>query len=827
MLQARLQQQLNKNNKGSSLVTVLLVASIIAALVTVVLAIVLLNVYMKKADLEGQGVFYDAESALEEIRAGLSKDESDATTTAYLDTLSNYANLEDEKKTINFDDKFSEIIKNKLTDTSSGLYKISTLEGYLRETKMKDGVGAEILTNPAEAHFNITKEGAVLKDVHVRYTDKNNYVSEIKTDIVLEYPPVNFQNASSIDNILTYGLIADKAFDPSGSVEVIGNAYLGSELGKDGDNKINSANVDFYANGTQETNVISGGNFLLDGSTVNTNNIAFWSDKITLDKSEFNMNTGSLYIKDDLVLGNNAKSKLAGKLIMFGNPWVAADLEADKNPDKAKIQSSEVREAARDDMPSYSSSIIVTGSNAGLDMSGLNTMVIGGSAYVDTESQNKNLPTGKKNNVNIVTGQSMALKSDQRAYLVPPTLVGVNEIEKNGVVVGYENYQNGLTNPMTANQFKALQQEIADKNYGGDVSRVQPTDYVSMNLAEPTLGVSLNAFVMAHNPTKTQDWWEENGYLPSVRACAYPTTSGGGSIVYLFIEFKTVGDNYTGQQNADYIPAEAFYNNWYKLYNSTATNYQRLLGNIDYYATYGIKLPKDVNDKTRMYFTGNILSNELFPVIVPDIITQPDFTIDLNVEYSKQSAYYQDAFFTLNKNLSTRYVTLTGDEKQNTLFNNLITESVKVGDKTYNLSGTKYYVSPTGEGAVVHKGDVTYNNSLENSLRNETDVNGDKHNDAKVNVIIATGDVTVNDNFEGMIIAGGKVNVKSKVKVTSDSDKAAKALQARKEDDVNDTAANFVINAAKYLLGGTGTVDGDSGEITMKDYVTFRNWTKQ
>ena len=830
MLQARLQQQLNKNNKGSSLVTVLLVASIIAALVTVVLAIVLLNVYMKKADLEGQGAFYDAESALEEIRAGLAKDESDATTTAYLDTLSNYANLEDEKKTVNFDDKFSEIIKNKLTDTSSGLYKISTLEGYLRETKMKDGVGAEILTNPADAHFNITKEGAVLKDVHVRYTDKNNYVSEIKTDIVLEYPPVNFQNASSIDNILTYGLIADKAFDPRGSVEVIGNAYLGSELGKD--NKISSANVDFNANGTQQTNVISGGNFLLDGSTVNTNNIAFWSDKVTLDQSEFNMNTGSLYIKDDLVLGNNAKSKLVGKLIMFGNPWVAADTEADKNPDKAKIQSSEVREAARDDMPSYSSSIIVTGSNAGLDMSGLNTMVIGGSAYVDSYgTDGKKYITRQdgsyerdKNGIrlsnDIVTGQSMALKSDQRAYLVPPTLVGAGL--KNG-----QNYQNGLTNPMTANQYKALQQEIMTAKGYTSESQIQPTDYVNMDLAEPTLGASLNGFVMAHNPTKTKDWWEDNGYLPSVRACAYPTTSGGGSIVYLFIEFKTVGDNYTGQQNTDYIPAEAFYNNWYKLYNSTATNYQRLLGNIDYYATYGIKLPKDVNDKTRMYFTGNILSTELFPVIVPDIITQPDFTIDLNVEYSKQSAYYQDAFFTLNKNLSTRYVTLTGDEKQNTLFNNLITESVKVGDETYKLSGTKYYVSPTGEGAVVHKGDVTYNNSLENSLRNETDVNGDKHNDAKINVIIATGDVTVNDNFEGMIIAGGKVNVKSGVKVTSDSDKAAKALQARKEDDVNDTAANFVINAAKYLLGGTGTVDGDSGEITMKDYVTFRNWTKQ
>ena len=301
MLRARLRQQLNKNNKGSSLVTVLLVASIIAALVTVVLAIVLLNVYMKKSDLEGQGAFYDAESALEEIRAGLAKDESDATTTAYLDTLSNYANLDDKEKTDNFNDEsseiidkktdnfnheFSEIIDKKLayigTDGKK-YYKISALEGYLKETKLQDGVGAEILTEPSEAYFNVTKEGAVLKGVHVRYTDKSNYVSEIKTDIVLEYPPVNFQNASSIDNILTYGLIADKAFNPSGSVEVTGNAYLGSELGSD--NKINSASVDFNANGTQETNVISGGNFLLDnGSKVNINNIAFWSDKITLEK---------------------------------------------------------------------------------------------------------------------------------------------------------------------------------------------------------------------------------------------------------------------------------------------------------------------------------------------------------------------------------------------------------------------------------------------------------------------------------------------------------------------------------------------------------------
>lgn len=833
-LLAQLRQQLNKRDKGSSLVTVLLVSSIVAILVTVVLAIVILNVYMKRADMLGQSAFYDAESALEEIRAGLALDESKATTEAYLDTLSNYANLDDEEKTDNFDDKFQDNLRKKLT-IENGNYNISILESYLKETKFSNGVGAEILTSADDAHFNVTKEGAVLKNVHVKYTDSNNYVSEIKTDIVLEYPPVNFQNASSIDNILTYGLIANNSFKPSGTVNVVGNAYFkGEEKEKEEDiekveNEINANVVNFKANGTQETNVISGGNIILKGTEINTDNVAFWSDNITLDSgAKFNMNSGSMYIKNDLVLGNNARSNLKGKLIMFGNPWVAIS--------EQMIESPEVRQGAKDDMPSYSSSILVTGSNAGLDMSGLSTMVIGGSAYIDSRDQNSNRyrknasgsyvrdSDGIRQGSNVVTGQSMMLTSDQRAYLVPSTLVGAEfkPVVENGQLVRMDNYSNGLTNPMTGEQYKRLIQEImAAKGYTSE-SQVQPNDIVNFDLAEPTIGMSLNQFARAVGVTKDED-------LPSVKPAFYQTNNGG-SMVYLFLEFKTVGDNFTGQQNKSYIPAEAFYNLWYQLYHTTLTNYTRLLGNLNYYAAYGIKLPRDVGDKTRMYFTGNILSTETNPVIIPDIITQPDFTIDLNVEYSKQSAYYQDAYYTLNKNLSTRYATLSSAAKNNSLFDNLITKTATVGDKTYTLSGTNYYVSPSGEAAVVVNGDVTYNSSLENSVRNTKDNNGEKHSNAKVNLIIATGDVTVTEDFEGMIIAGGDVIVRSGNTITSNPDKAAKALIAttyNDGEDSNDCAANFVINAARYLLGGTGREDGDSGHITMKDYVTYRNWTKQ
>ena len=106
------------------------------------------------------------------------------------------------------------------------------------------------------------------------------------------------------------------------------------------------------------------------------------------------------------------------------------------------------------------------------------------------------------------------------------------------------------------------------------------------------------------------------------------------------------------------------------------------------------------------------------------------------------------------------------------------------------------------------------------------DSNGNKHSDVKINVIIATGDVTVSQNFDGMIIAGGKINVKSGVTVTSSADKAAKALIATAYGDEKDCAANFVINAARYLLGGSGSTDETTGAMTMKDFVTFRNWTR-
>ncbi len=923
----KLNRQLNNNNKGATLVTVLLVASIVAILVTAVLAIVILNVYMRKADLQGQEDFYDAESALEEIKAGLAVDVSNATSDAYLETLANYTSLgNDAKKTKFFNERFKENMEKRLlTDTigedNGRYYKVIVkdadgdivdgLASYFKETAYNEdkGYGAEILTADEDAHFNSTETGIVLYNVQVRYTDDSDYVSQIKTDINIDYPPINFENALSSENILTYGLIANNQFIPHGAVDVTGNAYIGggnlrtavgsgtssdNDLLKEDISKVvkgnnvaadfSGAKVTFNGVDNQETNVICGGNLSLKKDSVleTVKDVMLWTDAITIEDSDLIMGKGSgTYVKDDIVLGKGGSAKLIGKLIMFGNPWVAIDDDM--------INSTYVKKAAAIDPPSYSSSILVAGSGGGMDLSGLDTMVIGGSAYVDTESVATTGESAK--NKNVVLGQSIALQSDQRAYLVPATVV------------------KGLANPLTKTQFESLREDIARDKYDNDVSKIQPYDYVNYDMVEPTINVSVYQFYMAHflpqtaNPTATQqavanaimsiDLTEcdrlqstdieayerllnkyksnhdkymsdqkNNGraddsllpdfmsyeYIvsrPTVAPNAYPT--GGGYVMYFFLKFNSVGENFAGEQNLTYIPAEAFYNGWYRLYNSTLANALKLEEDLYYYTKnlnydrYGIKLPSNVLDKTKMYFTGNILSYNPDAVIIQDIITQPDFSIALNIKYSKQSAYYQDAYYTLNKNLSTRYATLTEDAMKRPLFDNIIrTNDGDVGGTHTMKTSPVYYVSTSGDGAVVvdnkGKGTFNYNSANEKNTQTTMDADGNIHSDAKINVIIATGDVEVQDNFSGMIIAGGNITVKSGCKIVSDSERAARALKATKyssdddpeSKDNTDCPANFVRNAAAYLLGGAGrTQNGDTNVVTLKDCITYKNWTRQ
>ena len=68
-----------KQNKGFSLITVIIAVSFIGILGLLVLYMALSNFQMKIIDLKGKDSFYTAERAIEEIRVGLQEDVGNCT----------------------------------------------------------------------------------------------------------------------------------------------------------------------------------------------------------------------------------------------------------------------------------------------------------------------------------------------------------------------------------------------------------------------------------------------------------------------------------------------------------------------------------------------------------------------------------------------------------------------------------------------------------------------------------------------------------------------------------------------------------------------------
>lgn len=81
------------NNKGSALLTVILVVGFVTILATILLYVTGMNFQIKQADYQNKKNFYTGETALEQIRANLLEDVSRASVEAYNEVLRRYVEL--------------------------------------------------------------------------------------------------------------------------------------------------------------------------------------------------------------------------------------------------------------------------------------------------------------------------------------------------------------------------------------------------------------------------------------------------------------------------------------------------------------------------------------------------------------------------------------------------------------------------------------------------------------------------------------------------------------------------------------------------------------
>lgn len=777
----RLQEQ-KKNNRGSSLVTVLGVMALVTILVIVLMSISMMNFQMKKTNLNSKKNFYTAESALDEIREGLVQQVSDASSEAYTVVMGQYDSLDETERRELFEQEFTRCFAT-MSDEGSGFsnvnwydnsdpsapkYNPEALEGFLRETRDNATV-----TAPAGANaVNLDKAGIILKNVTVTYTDIHDYETQIQTDIVLQYPNIDFTEMPAIPNLLNYALVANDTFAVSaitGNNEITGNVYWGQNGAE-----INNASVTLLCP-EEETNgsmaVTNGALTVANGGSLTLNGVNLWARDLVADSARIVTDDGAsgaysdLYLKNDVVLTNTSNTStevaIKGGLYAYGNINTAGTANS-------ILENVVERDDVLQNPAMYSSSVIVNGTHSTLDMSGLTGLMIAGNAYVNG------------NNSDVLMGESVALKADQLAYLIPPECVAPKLF-------------NGGSNPMSSDRYEALMAEWMDNPDEKLIDYTMSSGRLSgMTLSE--LGVS------------------------DYQLQVFPVNDVSlGSMVYLFMKFDTASAA----------------NNFFQKYYQNNANLTTLGKMLDLYTGTGIKLPADITEQTmasQFYFNGNILADAESEVFVPDRLSVADQDAELREELAKKQTSYQDTFHALGRKLITDYAALTQEEKQQDVYGNLVNAFDSYLDVAYMLApgGSKSFISENGEAAIVVNGDYSVDANALMNAKNIQDKAGNTHNDAKLHVVIASGNVTVSENFDGMIIAGGNITIENRaVTIKADPRKAGCALRAKNADGVR--AADYLINGDHYIMGGGASESDDveTDSISMSDCVVYENWKKQ
>lgn len=429
MLRKWKNRKLNKK-EGSSLVSVIIGVVFLAAIGLTVLTVASKYLVTVIVDRNSTDNFYQTEGILEEVRTGLLEYAGNASEAAYTKVLENYTAekasmkevyakkyLSELAKRINNDqtvytetdikDKAGQMIEcsDKVLDK---LKKFSTVPDAVRA---KDGTNLQFVTN-----YDSTKGYTLtLKNLLIDYTDPSDYRSTIDTDIVFRVPDYKFEGDSTFDELKDYISISDDMLSVDSMANVnasfTGNIYTGQQ--DSGIRIAPGAKVDFNS----KTIISRGSMDVFTGAQVTVQGDGgtgdLWLQNIRLKKNgdggsegnqtKFTMNENA-YIANDLNIEDSSTVvTLKGKY--YGYSY-------NKENDSTGSEKANAE---------YSSAILINGVNTTLDAANLDKMILAGRAFVSQNKKMGNALTSTESN--ILTGESMSVKSNQLAYLVPDNLI--------------------------------------------------------------------------------------------------------------------------------------------------------------------------------------------------------------------------------------------------------------------------------------------------------------------------------------------------------------------------------------------------------------------
>ncbi len=588
-----------RNNKGSSIVLVLVVFAIVGILATAALRLSVMNFQMKATDSQIKNNFYSAESVLDQVTVGLQNYVSDAYTVAYTETMEAYASsLSATAREAQFKASFMAQLKSKLADPADASFYNASLI-----TSMVDSPSATV---DCGTHRLVDKGTSItLCDVTVTYTDAKDITSIIKTDINIAAPSMRSVTSTSLPDLFSYSLIANSGISieqgNGQTVTVSGNVYAGSDevTNRYNWNPANRSKSICTEGGA--TVIFSGGSYVTaegdfyvsnNSKTVVDSTAQLWAQNIVVDNAEMDI-LSNTYVADDLTLNGRYNTKV---ILGTGNSKYYG--YGDSTTDAAS-----------------SSAIILNGKNCDLDMSGLDELAVAGYSYIGTSR----FDAGAANpaNGNVQMGESISVKGNQIAYLIPGSCIGTNGSTASAAASLYSK------NPMTMTEYQELEALVG----------AEGSDYVFVNGRIPytKTGKSLSDYL--------------NG--AEVSTCVQTVFDNTKGLVYFYANLP-----------AD--EAEQYYSDYYTADKSDG-------GKLDMYTSFYSNQIKYNSSPSMLYTAGTYVSYDGSTVNLYEGSTE-----DISSKISRMPKTFE----ALTTILSPNFSAIQPEQKDKTVFENFINTDV-------------------------------------------------------------------------------------------------------------------------------------------------------
>lgn len=835
---------LKKNNKGMALVTVIVAIGFIAALVSILMLTTLVNFKMKNVNERSKDTFYSAEQAIDEINVGLQHIVSESMSEAYMEIMTNYgdSSYTPEAKTELLTTKYYEALWDRLEEPNmgNGFYDVTILEGFLKPTTKwhtpsgatDGGYGAIVVAvddeepnaDAKEKKFGrmITyeKSGVVLKNLKVYYKDQMGFVSVVQTDIRLTYPEFDFADTSELPTIPQYAFVADggAAIEATGDLTLGGNIYA-NNLEISGGTATNKLNVI-----TENDQVITSkyniefGNFTnytgKDGKTASDHDTAVTirARNIIVNSSDVRLVGKTLLANDLNIKGKNSNVSLVGTFTGYG---IGANMNAtdeDLSWSKSKVNAD------------WSSAILINGKNTSLDMSELNDITLYGHSYIgtgkadilnsknNTNNYDNNFSTRLKDNStyngekiynDIAMGESIAVKTNQMLYLVPAAAIGVD-------ANGKSKYNR---NPLTQDEYLELIKDIEN----GDCV------LTSSSVVVPELNSDLSDFVK-----------DSTGELNVQTIWARVNDENIGSLVYFYLTFD------------DEAKANAYYARRYEGSKEKFDNYTKsYLKDIKWPNTNNIltfNMAANAMDMDSAGELSRMTASSITTVSTSDehknasirflnefkgmcnrLESKPKLRRDESLAGKTETALYQEVVFADTVEADTSawqqvYENIVSVSQMQEFLNDVQAGVDEYEGILMQESGGVISIIDNNDGgkkvAIIDK--TTGTTKLSDSVNKD------------VILVITEGDVEVERNFEGLILANGKVTFSgSDLEIKASPEAVRKALQYGFETSTGDvkTIAYTLADGTQYTYNNAATA-GYTSDYALGGLITYENWKK-